>query len=196
MSAAIRAGSVGWTVAAMVLAASPEMARADAPAPDTYFMHVTSNTVRVCVNSGSNRHCPGAGDLVRENAATGAVVKLPEFCMEGCYLDECVPPGSYRYGYVVPLACDSPSGTDYFGDAEVTSPLGTCERSIGNSEPTAYSGALPWRDDPIECEGTYGKGCGCSASGTGSSAQLGVFVIQGIALLVGMFLWKRRTASR
>jgi hypothetical protein len=196
MPAATRPRSLSFALAAIALVASPRVARADSPAPDTYFIQVDSNTVRICVSNGT-RQCPGGGDLLRENALTGTAVKLAEFCTtSGCYLDECVPQGTYRYGYLEPLACQSSSGTYYFDEAAVATPLGTCERSAGNAAPTAYPGALPWTDDPVKCESTYGK-CGCSVSRSSSSAQLGVFVIQGIALVAGIFFWRRRrTGSR
>jgi hypothetical protein len=179
--------------------AMPRLASGDAVSRDEYRIWIHDNTVGVCVYGETTRRCPGGGDLLREEPSTGAVVRLPDVCTSGsCYVDECVPPGDYRYGYAEPLACESASGTDYFGTAEVTTPLDTCERRPDNPGPADYAGTVPWNDDPIRCEPSYGRdGCSCSSSPSGFQwEEVGVVLIQVLAVVVGVILWKRGAASR
>ena len=63
--------------------------------------------------------------LLREDVASGDVVQLAAYCAEcgpcqgfgdeTCFFDECVPAGTYRYGFLVPYECEPASDTtDYY----------------------------------------------------------------------------------
>lgn len=180
-----------YAVLALCLCALP--ARADCAAGPSYNTQVTGNTVLIC-NTYSFFTCD-AGTLLREDVDSGAVVQLSSFCVEGdagptpglCYEDECVPPGSYRYGFEEPYACGHfCNGTPpLWGEATVTAPLdGGCGWSNGDSAPGAYGGSLPWSGKGSQFEQC--GGCGCSTSGA-------VFGFDGAILALSLaLLWRRR----
>jgi hypothetical protein len=147
----------GGALAVTWLLALP--ARAD-PASGGYIATVTDNTVKVCLSFSS------CGSAMLRQAAGGVVVRLAGSLnsnASNCYLDECVPPGTYRYGCETPLACacDSPP---YWASATVTEALDAgCTRRPGDSPPAPASG-VPWtgdqeyRDCPPVCNG-FGPPC-------------------------------------
>jgi hypothetical protein len=141
-------------------------ARANCARPVGYDATVTGNTVQVTPVNFGNRACPDANGMLRQAVDTGAVVKLADFCVPtselAAYVDECVPPGTYRYGFATPYECESSAcSTSYFAEAKVTDTLSdTCARSDGNAEP-ATATSVPWQDDSLICdydEGTGGSG--------------------------------------
>ncbi|MGC4066434.1 MAG: hypothetical protein QM784_17740 [Polyangiaceae bacterium] len=175
-------------------------AKANCAMPVGYMVDVAGSTVTVVPNDFDERTCPDKSGMLRENVDTGEVVKLSDFCSSAAedgsrssgYIDECVPRGSYRYGFAEPYECNAAScGTYYFGKAEVTAELDEgCVRSEGNAEPTSVPKA-PWGSDNVICSyGGDSDKSGCSISmPSGSSA---VFAINLAALLLGLVLCRRR----
>jgi hypothetical protein len=75
---------------------------------------------------------------------------LSQFCdasAEKCYVDECVPKGSCRYGFAKPYECCTACvGTSYFEAAEVTTePGASCALGIGKM--------MALRRSPAACTG-------------------------------------------
>jgi hypothetical protein len=167
-------------------------ARANCAAPVDYGAAVAGSTVTIAASDGT---CPRSGGMLRENPSTGEIVELADFCGEADgsgnkpYVDECVPPGSYRYGFGTPYACSSSAcGTYYFTEATVTDTLATsCARSAGNSAPTSVA-EVPWGDDSEICG--YGGSSGCSIGLPGGAMP--VLGANLAALLVGLALMRRR----
>lgn len=139
----------------------------EAPAPGG-----TNGTVRICSESFGGRKCPDPGGLLRENVATGEVVRLPDRCdgdgEEPCWIDVCVPAGTYRYGLADPYDCYSSScGTYYWEEIEVTGAPGACTPDDGSG--TTPVAATPWGENRTICD--YGgtdedDPTGCSVAST------------------------------
>ena len=142
--------------------------------PYGYKTEVKDNQITVCTTRAMTNDCPKRKDLLRQNVQTGEVVLLPRFCIEPsdaangkqCYLDECVPKGTYRYGFAEPLACTS-VGTNFFVVVTVETELNNCKRQFGNSGPTTTSQKVPWKEDIVVCRGS--SGCGCQSVPSQSS---------------------------
>lgn len=180
---------------ALLTAATP--ARANCARPVGYQAVVTGNTVQVTPVNFDERACPDPEGMLRETPSTGEIVKLADHCVAtaelAAYVDECVPPGTYRYGFASPFECSSSScGTDYFVEATVTDQLAaTCTRSDGNSAP-AKASAVPWEDEASICG--YQDGGGCSVGLTpGAGSVLGV---NALALIAGVGLMRRRRTQQ
>lgn len=162
--------------AALVLAGLlPAAARANCAAPTGYAAAVTGNTVTVELKNFTGRACPDPGGLLRQDADGGQVVTLAQYCSDaGAYLDECVPPGTYRYGLASPYACQPSScSTSYYQAVTVTAPLGSCSRGAGDPGPTA-GGTAPWGVSDVVCisggdagPGSGGGGGGAAGGGSG-----------------------------
>lgn len=171
------------------LAALAAPARANCAMPVGYDATVTISTVTITPTYES---CPHAGGMLRENVSTGEIVKLADFCgdasAEGAkpYIDECVPAGTYRYGFATPYTCNaSACGTDYYVGTTVKAALdSSCARSAGDSGPTAAS-SVPWGEDQEIC--SYG-GCSIGLPG-GAVPVLGANLA---ALLAGLALTRRK----
>jgi hypothetical protein len=190
---------------AVLVSVAPHVS-ANCAMPASYTVDVAGSTVTIASNSFGDRACPDGSGMLRENVATGEVVKLADFCSTATedgsrtagYIDECVPRGSYRYGFASPYKCyESSCGTYYFEEAEVTVELADgCARSEGNAAPTKVSKA-PWGSDNVICSygGDSGEGgdSGCSiAAGSGSTT---VFVVNFAAVLLGLALRRKRGGS-
>jgi hypothetical protein len=168
--------------------ASTSPAHANCARPLGYDVRVTGNTVEIdAVNFGSRR-CPDQHGMLRQNVETGDVVRIADFCnAEGHYVDECVPPGRYRYGFAAPYECaPSACSTDYYSEVAVTSALPACARSPGDLGPGPAAHA-PWGDSAAICG--YGSRKGL----------LSIFVLGAAALtfVVGVLivLLRRRRAG-
>lgn len=143
-------------------AASPQ-ALANCAMPVSYRATVNVNTVTIEPQNFGERGCPDSSGMLRENVSTGELVKLADYCSgvtkrgtasesasSAAYVDECVPAGTYRYGFEKPYDCHPSScSTDYFTEAVVESTLGaSCTRSVENRAPTAANKA-PWTSKSI-----------------------------------------------
>src|SRR5262245_15757631 len=88
--------------------AVPGRALANCAQPTTYDATTAGNTVTVCLANFGARQCPDQG-LLRQNPTSGEVVTLADCNSSACFVDECVPVGTYRYGLRTPYACNSAS---------------------------------------------------------------------------------------
>jgi hypothetical protein len=156
--------------------------------PVSYDLTVEESKVTVCPQNWESRACPDPGGMLRQDVATGKVLRIPDRCVKlgeskSCYLDSCVPAGKYRYGFAVPYKCyKSSCNTDYYEEVEVKR---ATRCNPGDDQPaTPFAKGAPWSDRRAIC--TYG---GCSF-GTGTSAM--VFGVQGLVVLIGLVLWRRR----
>ena len=169
----------------------PARALANCAAPTTYEATATGNTVTVCLMNFDSRQCPDEG-LLRQNPATGEVVTLADCNSSACFVDECVPEGTYRYGLKSPYACKSAScGTYYFTEATISAPLGSCTRTSGLSGPTAFTGGVPWGNNPQICGYGGVPTCGCGSASAGA-----VFALNAVALGAGLLLRARGRKRR
>ena len=139
-----------------------------------------------------------------------------------CYVDTCVEDGKYRYGFALPFDCYASScGTYYFGEIEVSgSDTSSCTSDAlpytddppwGTSrEICGYGGddtGIPGGDTSIMTGGDAGAGGDggspagdgtkadptlCSFAGLTMNGETLVFVINGIALLLGLVVMRRR----
>lgn len=196
-----------FSAASVVAAAAP--ARANCSRPVGYDATVTGNTVLVEPVGFNPRACPDADGMLRQSVETGDIVELADYCQPGvevaAYVDECVPPGKYRYGFAKPYTCvSSACSTSYYVVATVTDALASdCMRSAGNAAPASVASA-PWGDSaticnyqehPCEVPGgdpgcdTGEKSSGCSVALTpGTGSVIGANLA---ALLAGL-VWMRR----
>jgi hypothetical protein len=187
------------------------------PAAQRYVVTVTDDSVGICLSYSS---CGSA--MLRQDVDGGAVVRLAGSLNaneRNCYVDECVPPGTYRYGCETPLpcACSSPP---FWEGATVTVPLDAgCTRRPGDDPPTPVSAPSPWTGDEEyrpcstvctspDCDsgsdsdaGSGGEGGARSdagsggeviISGCGCSSARSVFVFDGSVLFLALALLGRR----
>lgn len=194
-----------WLGLIILLLGGARAARADCALPESYSTEAVGSTVFVCLQGRGTE----TGPLLRQPAGGGSVVRVASSCIlpspdggaesaalaaaldddagtlflaDGCcFVDDCVPPGSYRYGLATPIACPNGCGNqaEYWFAATVTSPDAGCA-----SQATAYSEGAPW---PSSGEQTRAcGGCGCSTTGS----VLGFDA--GMALLAAALLRLRR----
>jgi MYXO-CTERM domain-containing protein len=174
---------------------APSVARADCNTPASYQVTVDASTVTVCPRSTS-RNCGSSIDLLRQNTADGTVVIVGATCSQNCYVDTCVPPGTYRYGWATAYDCSEAGCGDpsLFEEATVTADLSSSCSPAANTTPTTTeppwgAGASPAQF--IMCD----NGCGCA---TESSDRRRVRFLDGFAVVVGLSLivWRRRQHVR
>lgn len=179
--------SLLFAVPALLLLTTAPRAHANCAAPTGYRATVSGRTVTVCLENFKDRKCPDQG-LLRRSGGTGEAVVVTDCDASHCFVDECVPAGTWQYGLASPYECESAScGTYYFDEVTVSDPGGTCTRSPGRSEPATFSGTVPWGGDQLICDYGGGRpGFGCM----GTNAT--VFTANGLALLLGGALRLRR----
>ena len=161
-------------------------AAADCASPSTYVLILAKNSVFVCPPALTGWACPAHGDMLREDAASGVTVRLhgdlvhyagdyADLDGDPCYVDECVPPGTYNYGFANP--CDlqnyysTSCGITYYSTAYVVEQLGDCQRLLGTTAPEPWTGCIPWDATP-GCE-TPGSTGACLAGGDCDNAARG-----------------------
>jgi hypothetical protein len=193
-------------------------ASADCDSGPQYTLEVQDGSVAICLDGSWVGGCPDAGLMLRENVTTGEVVALYTLCepsLSGtpCYVDECAPGGSYRYGLEVPFECYEAScwPTPFYGEITVPSDPQNCTMSEDNPGPSAYDKPSPWANsengyvcDPEPYDSgpppdngsddgglssSGGSSSGCSIASTGSRMVLSV---NAIAFLLGLLLLARR----
>jgi uncharacterized protein (TIGR03382 family) len=188
-------------------------ARANCGVPVTYSTRFQQGSVFIYPTAWGSEGCSDAS-VLRENVATGEVVRLAGFCTEcegnimyapegaTCHLDECVPPGTYRYGYEHPFGCEpSACGTYYYSEVIVDASAVGCSHREGNAPPQHYASGGRWTDDPLICSYGFGspdagpgpaendKGSGCA---TAPDVPATVFAFQLLLLALGLLLRRRR----
>lgn len=173
---------------AFAAALLPAVARANCAMPVGYAAAENpAGRVTVCLQNYAQRSCPDQG-LLRERVDTGELVLLSTCNAAGCFVDECVPGGSYRYGLATPYACERGAcTTDYFAVVATPGAPAGCVRS--GAAPVAAASAAPWS----------GKGERvCSYAGPGGESSQGcisagpVFAGNALLLVAGAGLWARR----
>lgn len=188
------------TAAAIALSAHATAARADCALSVGYQVHEEpAGYVRICLQNFDGRKCPDQGLLRRAvdarcTAAEGGslercvdIEKLTRCDLDGCFMDECVPAGTYQYGLAAPYACNSAAcETSYFQEVKVTGAAADCARLTPPPEGVA---AVPWSSEPLVCSYGSSSGGGCS---TGSS----VLGFDLAALAAGLGLWRLRARRR
>jgi hypothetical protein len=141
-------------------------ASANCAMPVSYRARVNANTVTIEPLNFGERGCPDSAGMLRENVRTGELVKLADYCSgvtkpgtasesasSAAYVDECVPAGTYRYGFAKPYDCHPSScSTDYTVEAVIEPTVAIlCTRSPDNSAPTAAT-TKPWIANETICE--------------------------------------------
>jgi hypothetical protein len=119
-------------------------AHADCAVPRDYVAKVNGNQVTVCPTySAGDGTCPQTAGMLRVGLsdAGNTIEKLPDFCEAppsslltngtSCYVDECVPPGTYQYGYATPLDCAQSCGGEFAVEVSVTTTLSGCTSDAG-----------------------------------------------------------------
>jgi len=174
-------------------------AHADCAAGAKYDPTVTNNTVTIGLE-GTSRTCPDASGMLRQNEATGEVDLLASYCVEGPdgneYADECVAPGTYRYGLTLPFSCSEKGcggGPEFFAEVTVTTALSaTCARASTDPGPTVTNEAPPWGTgaNPAAFQSCPGAGCACDTA-TASVASMNALAL-GVGIAVVFAARKRR----
>jgi hypothetical protein len=151
------------------------------------------NSVTICV---STSNCGGPQTMLRQDAATGAIVQLPNFCdASDCYVDECVPAGTYRYGYATPFTCADKACGDsvpYFATATVSATGISCTRSAADPGPTAYTSASPWGTGTLQDISCGGSGCATSDLGLSTN----VAALDACAIVAALLWFRMRKHAR
>ncbi len=201
--------------AGAVLATASAGARANCAIPTTYAVTVAGSTVTICPRSYQDRGCPDPDGMLRASATE--TVRIADHCSsvgsrEGCYVDECVPQGTYRYGFARPYDCCAYCcGTDYYATAVVTeAPPPDCGRSDAGAGSVAGGATdgpesvapADWPSRVIcdygggNAEPTVGAGSGCScALAVGGSATKLVLGANGLLVLLGLLLGRQRRSA-
>jgi hypothetical protein len=191
-----------WLVFASFLAVALECAPAgaDCARGADYQLNVNMNSVTVCP-FGTARTCGGSIPLLRQNVADGSVVVVGGgTCPMGCYVDTCVAPGTYRYGWATAYSCSEAGcgSVRLFQIAMVTNALPSdCTPA---SDTTPATTMPPWESggadagipDSIGCPG--GSGCLCTA--TPPSDRLAVRMLDGLAVVLGLCIAGLRAGRR
>jgi hypothetical protein len=146
----VKSRTVSLYVGGLGIVLIPGPARADCSTGPDYFASINNTSITVCAGS-EGRSCGSGIAMLRQNVADGTVVDIGNNCDAGCYLDDCVPAGTYRYGYATSYDC-SQTGCD--GRValfrEVTMPSWAspdCTRRSTVLAPTATKVTPPWGTD-------------------------------------------------
>lgn len=139
---------------------------------------------------GDDRDCSAGDVLIREDLETGEVFEISGNCGEGydasCFVDECVPAGSFRYGTEEPLACGC-GVSEIFTNVEIVDALEGCEPSNAAELVLREEGA-PWGNQAtIDCPG------GCAAASNPTHVGVPALMLLG---LLGLTLALRRRWER
>jgi len=179
------------------LRAAPALGDAPWATPKSYKTTAQGGSVVVCVSADSSDEMTRR-ELLRQNLSTGQVMAVasasrmpasPVVCPPSvgsqschCMKDECVPPGSYRYGWSPTLS----GCTQLFGEIVVSnSPPADCV-SAAPSVPPASS--LPWNSSTSNPGHCWVEEGGCAVAGPGPA----VLGIQALVFVLGVLLARRR----
>jgi hypothetical protein len=183
---------VVFAFALLAVAFATRPAAADCANGADYYVTVNGSTVAVRPE-GTVRRCGGPIPMLRQDTSTGEVVELSGYCVSSAYVDECVPLGTYRYGFATPYDCSEHGcgSVYYWASAQVTSAGAACQRNLSDAVPTPYAAGAPWPNSDSgrakDCPG----GCACSTQ------QRGVFDFDAV-WVAGSFalFWGNRRAAR
>ena len=166
-------------VAFFAQATTAVVAMADVPACParlgSYVATVDGDAVTVCPMAtprpgSQSPTCPYTTGMVRVDVSTGSTKMFLGPCVADpagggsgdagspCFLDPCVPPGTYEYGYQIPAftGCDESCAGPTSGEwaTVVTVSSSACEEDGGVAGPSGLSLAI-WRDvDAAVVDGT------------------------------------------
>jgi hypothetical protein len=183
----------------VLLAHSP--ARADCDSGAGYHASLDSTTpTSVDIDLiDTARTCPDPSGMLRQDETTGAVVRLADTCSSpNIYVDECVPAGTYRYGYATPFDCSESacSGVGLFDEITVTASPTGCTRSTGDPGPTAVTTMPPWGvggpDSGLAQYKDCPHGCACGSVGGGRTRVVSVDIVIGACALAWMVVRRYR----
>ena len=174
---------------ALAVSVAPRLASANCARPVTYEASVSDAGVLIEPQNFEGRACPDTEGLVRQNVATGEVVRIDTCAVDAgaSFVDTCVPPGKYRYGFAPGPTRARRRLAGRIITSRSTSP--TSFGAPGCVAPThATLPAAPWSSDPEIC--TY----------SGRVAQVGLGVIVVVVALVGALVFgiirmRRKRAS-
>jgi hypothetical protein len=167
------------TIGILAAVLTPGLALGDAAAPTTYAVTQDAGNVTVCLENSRGRVCPDDG-LLRRDTQSGVMVSLTACNPDHCFVDECVPAGTYQYGLATPYVCEPASmTTDFYVEVPVAGADPGCVPAV---LPLATS--VPWSTSRYVCEYHPDRG-GCGTSG----AVLG---LNALVLAAGALLWRRR----
>ncbi|MBX3229053.1 MAG: hypothetical protein KIT84_01845 [Labilithrix sp.] len=175
-----RASFAATLLASLVVA---RVAAANCARPVGYEARVTDGgAVVVTPVNFDRRGCSPSEALLRQDVGSGEVVRI-DTCAEAeagadddgrAYVDACVKPGTYRYGFERPYECvSSACSTSYFEEIKVTTAPGSpCVAPV-----RAKVASVPWGSSPTIC------------SYTGGLAKLGAAALAVIVLFVAALVY-------
>ena len=168
----VKLRSISLYVGSLGIVLIPGPAQADCSTGPDYFANINNTSVTVCAGS-EGRACGSNIAMLRQNVADGTVVDIGNSCDAGCYLDDCVPAGTYRYGYATPYDCSQSGCAGRVAlFRQVTIPAWAspdCTRRSSVLAPTATSVTPPWGTGAaIQQYVTCPDGGGGCAMATGS----------------------------
>jgi hypothetical protein len=121
-----------------------------------YRVSAAGSSLIIIPTNFQSRRCPDPGGLLRQNVDTGQVVKIDACIGTDGFLDECVPPGKYRYGLGMPYrCCQACCKTEFFTELTIAlPPPANCDatRMPDKPRPTPYTGAVPWGNTSSICD--------------------------------------------
>jgi hypothetical protein len=113
-----------------------------------YRVSAAGSSLIIIPTNFQQRRCPDPGGMLRQNVDTGQVVKIDACIGSDGFIDECVPPGKYRYGLAMPYrCCETCCKTEYFTELTIAMPpAANCDamRMPDKPRPMPYTGAVPW----------------------------------------------------
>jgi len=178
----------------------PSLSKADCATGPEYYVSLNKTSFTVCASSGG-RDCGSSVAMLRQNVADGSVVVIGNNCDSRCYVDECVPPGTYRYGYATPYDCSQTGcGGGIVLFREATMPVWTsseCTRTDDVAAPIATSITPPWgtgsADAGVDRYLACNSGGGCT---TVTKARRTVRMFDAFALGLGLLFMSLRVQRR
>jgi hypothetical protein len=185
--------------ALLALILAPRPAHADCAAPPEYILTALGNTVTVCERGATTiDRCTQSNLFLRQDEATGEVVSIVGSCPR-CFNDECVPPGTYRYGHASPFSC-SAAGCGgvipYFGEVTVTAALASCTRDPTSPAPMATTRTPPWASGTNIVASMTCPGCGCGTVGSDRAEVLAVDFLVATVGLAAVSARRRRARNQ
>ncbi len=176
----VSAGVVAFVFGSMAVATTARAVPAYPPCPPSlggYTATVQGNDVVVCATAiipgfvsplvSQPVTCPSTPGMVRVDLATGSTSTISGACVPDprdggagagtpCYLDSCVAPGMYEYGFATPTfsscngECSGPTTGEWAAVANVTETASGCTPSQSGTSPAVWAdagiedAAVPW----------------------------------------------------